>query len=338
MTSKTDISESSKHGHFTAGTVIASARKRFRVSTIKGELFEGAILAKFYDLAVGDRIEFKVEKGEAVVVSRLDRKNILRRSYFDKTRTIAANIDHLFVITSVGELFNSCAVDRLMVGATLDAIELSLIINKCDLDLADAQRIAHIYERIGIPCLITSARYGYGMDELSTRIEKFGGDVICFSGISGVGKSSLINHLFPSAARTTSDVSEKTGQGRQTTSQTVAYVHQRDGQAAALAGDVSRDLSADLAPPAGELVSRSPLFVVDSPGVQSFGLTHVEVLELRHGFPEFHQLGDRCTFSDCLHLSEPGCIIREAVDAESITKSRYESYLQILEEIKIPRY
>lgn len=326
MTSKKDDKSHSHRGQVITGTVVASARKRFRVSSEKGEIFEGAILAKFYDLAVGDRIGFKVEKGEAVVASQFERKNILRRSYFDKTRTIAANIDHLFVITSVGELFNSCAVDRLMVGATLDGIEFSLIINKCDLDLPDAQRIAQIYERIGVPCIITSARHGHGMDNLSNEIQQFAGDIICFSGISGVGKSSLINSLFPLAARTTSDVSEKTGQGRQTTSQTMAYVHQRNQHAA---GTAPSDTEASIS---------SPLFVIDSPGVQSFGLTHVEVLELRHGFPEFHQLGSRCTFSDCLHLSEPGCVIREAVASEGITKSRYDSYLQILEEIRTPRY
>jgi ribosome biogenesis GTPase len=305
------------------GTVIASARKRFRVATDTGESFDGAILAKFYDLAVGDRVEFKIQKGEAIITTQLERKNLLRRSYFDKTRTIAANIDHLFVITSVGELFNSCAVDRLMVGATLDGIEISLIINKCDLDLADAQRIASIYERVGISCLITSAKHGAGMDALGQYVRDFQGDIICFSGISGVGKSSLINTLFPLAARTTSDVSEKTGQGRQTTSQTMAYVHLRHG---------------DLAKKVSEDVVKTPLFVVDSPGVQSFGLTHVEVLELRHGFPEFHKFETRCTFNDCLHLAEPGCTIREAVTSGEISQGRYDSYLQILEEIRTPRY
>jgi ribosome biogenesis GTPase len=135
--------------------------------------------------------------------------------------------------------------------------------------------------------------------------------VAALCGVSGVGKSTILNRLVPGADSRVGALSDKTGQGRQTTTQPRGYLC--------------------------ELPNGTRKILIDFPGVQFFGLSHVAADRLSDAFEEFHARKGACRFLDCRHLKEPDCAIRAAVERGEIARSRYESYLQIVEEIEDAR-
>ena len=174
-----------------------------------------------------------------------------------------------------------------------------LCINKCDLD--PAVDLVRIYEHAGFDVICTSAETGEGVEQLRQLIE---GKLTAFTGNSVVGKSSILNRLCPELELPTGEVSEKLGRGRHTTRHVELYSLGKE------------------------------TYVADTPGFSSFDTDQMDVIlkeNLQYAFPDFGRYIGQCRFDDCSHRKEPGCAVREALEAGEIEKSRYDSYLKLYE-------
>ena len=246
---------------------------------------------------VGDRVEVReLGNGEGFVEAILPRKNAF-------SRPAVVNIDQLVVIAS-GAIpkTDPFLIDRVAAIAALKDCGVMVLLNKCDLDCADA--LYAIYAAAGFPTLRVSAETGEGIEELKPLIA---GKLSAFTGNSGVGKSSILNALDPAFQLQVGDVSQALGRGRHTTRH-VELFHLSCG--------------AD---------------VVDSPGFSSFETDELN-LELKHRLPEtfveFRPYLDQCRFVGCSHTKEKGCAVLEAVRAGKIQRSRHASYVRLYEELK----
>ena len=252
------------------------------------------------------------DRGEGVgsqkycVVRVLPRKSELKRpgprDSFYKQQTLAANIDQVVIVASVTQPeFNYGFMDRFLLAANLNSLPFILVLTKMDLlpgGEADLSEDIRDFMSIADKVIPVSVKTGAGLDELRAELQ---GKSSVFSGMSGVGKSSLVNALVPTAALATGDVRERDGKGRHTT--------------------ISSSLF-DL--PGGGIV-------IDTPGIRSIGLMDLESETLAKIFPGFFE-GDlfTCKFSNCIHVKEAGCAVRAAVEAGNISNARYRSYLRIL--------
>ena len=245
---------------------------------------------------VGDRVQCSLDaNGKGRIDKVEDRKN-----WF--VRPAVANIDALvFVAANTNPVTDPFLIDRVSVIAAEAGCELVICINKVDIDSGD--RLYDIFSRAGFPVIRTSAATGEGVGEL---LEVLRGKVCAFTGNSGVGKSSILNVLLPGIHIETGEVSEKLGRGRHTTRHVEFY---------ALGEDT---------------------YIADTPGFSTFDAVRMEKLtreNLQHYFPELEPYFARCRFSDCRHIKEPGCLVREAVERGDIARSRYESYCKLYEEV-----
>lgn len=247
-------------------------------------------------VAVGDRVEVEeLEDGSCRVASVLPRDATLSRKSVSRRReqVIAANVDQVAAVTSVAEPEPDLRLtDRLLVLAELNGLSAVVVANK--VDLRDADGVRDVYGSAGYPVLSTSAETGHGLDGLDGRLS---GRTTVLAGASGVGKSSLLNALVPSLDLRTAEVGRK---GRHTT--VTARMHPYGGG-----------------------------YVVDTPGLQYLALWKVAPSELAWAFPEFRPRVSRCRFSDCRHVAEPGCAVKEAVEGGEIPDRRHESYRTLLE-------
>lgn len=262
------------------------------------------------DFAVGDHVVFqKGEDGSAILFGRTPRTSSVTRSRSDRTRSntpveehvLSANVDIGIITVSVRDPdFHQRFIDRYL--ALLQTGNVTPLICLTKVDLTDVQpEILSFYEQIHIPIVRTSTKRSEGLDELKQHLR---GKTAVFLGQSGVGKSSLLNALIPGLAAKTGEVSEKSGKGRHTTTGSSLLKWDTDS------------------------------YIIDTPGIRSLGIEQLPKEEIKYLFPEFETLGTSCRFSDCLHLREPGCVVKEALEQNnpSINKYRYESYLKMMEE------
>lgn len=288
-------------------TVLSTSRRSATLLTTDHKVIQGQLSTKNLAVTVGDTVEYSTDRGHPFVERALDPKNCLTRSYFGSVRRIVANVDHAFIGAAVPPLFNTTFIDRVLALTRLEGIPATLVINKIDLGMDQVELLASIYERIGVDLLYTSAFTGEGIQEIKNRLADPTIEIAVFTGISGVGKSSIINLLIPDAQQRVGDVSERTGQGRQTTAQPIGHLYPRtDG---------------------------SPLIVVDLPGIQSFGVAHLDITLVKAGFSEIEELGQSCEYGDCSHTKETGCAVKKGIEEGRIAASRYQSYCDILTEI-----
>ena len=267
--------------------------------------------------AVGDRVLLGLvndgdDEGDGVgsqkycVVRVLPRKSELKRpgprDSFYKQQTLAANIDQVVIVASVTQPeFNYGFMDRFLLAANLNDLPFVLVLTKIDLlpnGEADLSSDIRDFMKIVDKVIPVSVKTGEGLDVL--RNELLGKSSV-FSGMSGVGKSTLINELVPHAELRTGDVRERDGKGRHTTTSSSLFDFPGGG------------------------------YVIDTPGIRSIGLMDMEPETLAKIFPGFFE-DDlfTCRFSNCKHLKEPGCAVREAVELGRISAARYASYVRIL--------
>jgi ribosome biogenesis GTPase len=243
-------------------------------------------------IAPGDEVTIANEKVSAIA----PRRTTLCRTdpaNHNRDRLIAANIDLLFIVAALTDPpFRPGLVDRYIIAATRGGIRPVLCVNKSD--LSGDVSATNIYQ---IPTVVCSTRTGQGIDELRGMLA---GNTAVLAGLSGVGKSSLLNALASDDRALTGKVDEDTGQGRHTTTASRLY---------------------EL--PGGE--SGKPARIIDTPGIREFGLGKITLPEIQAAFPEFAELG--CRFRDCAHRDEPDCAVREAGGP------RYASYLRLIAEL-----
>lgn len=244
---------------------------------------------------VGDRVTLEVsEDGTGVVLDVLPRKNAF-------CRPAVANVDYLVMVLSAAlPVTDPFLADRITVRCEKNRCGVLLAVNKCDLDPADELR--RIYGGTGYGVFPVSAVTGQGVDALRRAIR---GKVCCFTGNSGVGKSSLINALAPGLAIPVGEVSRKLGRGRHTTRHVELFHMGND------------------------------TLLADTPGFASFGDENEAPIlpeELAGLFPDFAPYLGACRFDDCTHRAEPGCALRAAAERGAVHPSRYGSYLRLYAE------
>ncbi|MFA5418253.1 MAG: ribosome small subunit-dependent GTPase A [Bacteroidales bacterium] len=261
-------------------------------------------------IAVGDRVEFELQVNEATgTILRIgERKNHLIRKATNlskATHIIAANIDQMLVIVSLVKPRTSTGfIDRLLVTAEAYHIPACLVFNK--LDLYDIENLDYLnelvtfYRSIGYPCLITSAVDQVHKMEFQQLLA---GKVTLLSGHSGVGKSALINMVDNGLDLKTGLISTFHEKGMHTTTFAEMFPLKFGGA------------------------------VIDTPGIKEFGLVEFERSELGQRFPEFRALMDECKFNNCIHLDEPGCAVKAALEKGDLKPFRYTNYLNMLSEL-----
>lgn len=301
------------------GIVYRSTGSWYWVKSSTGDFYDCRIKGKFRlqgikhtnPIAVGDRVQFSLySEGEATkgtIEDILPRENyIVRRSVnlSKQTHIIASNIDQALLLITLNNPPTFFAfIDRFLISAQAYHIPVILVFNKIDTynkeELAEVRWMKSIYTALDYPCYEISC---FAAEDVAKIQELMRGKVSMFSGHSGVGKSTLLNALAPKLNLRTAEISTQHQQGQHTTTYAEMF-------------DLSEEVS-----------------IIDTPGIKGFGVVDMQPEELGNYFPEFYALKGECKFNNCLHVDEPQCAVKQAVEDESIAPSRYDSYLQLLEE------
>lgn len=300
------------------GVVYKSTGSWYLVKGEDGNMYRSRIRGRFRldgiqstnPVAVGDKVVLKIEEGkeevQAVIVGIEDRENyIVRRSVnlSHQKHIIASNVNNAFLLVTVARpVTTTTFIDRFLVTAEAYRIHTVLLFNKIDTyteeELDEVRYLAAMYREIGYTCIGISAMTGKNIDKVKTLMKD---QTNVFSGHSGVGKTTLINSIQPGLDLRTSNISSLHQQGQHTT--TFAEMYDLDFGAQ----------------------------IIDTPGIRGFGVVEMEREEIGDYFPEFFAMKQYCKFHNCLHLNEPQCAVKEALEDGTLFWSRYNSYLQLLE-------
>ena len=301
-------------------TVYKSTGSWYVVKDEAGTAYNARIMGKFKidgrtstnPIAVGDRVQIDLEEGEenTVIITAIEE----RRNYINRVspankyqhHILASNLDQTLLFATLKNPRTSQGfIDRFLVIAEAYHIPAVIVFNKSDLykkkEEAQFQELKSMYEKIGYRVLLTSMETGEGVEAVKAVLKD---KVTLLSGHSGVGKSSFINSVFPQMKLKTQDVSGWSGKGLHTTTFAEMY---------------------DL-PEGGK--------IIDTPGIREMGLVDISKQELSHYFPEMRALINQCQFNNCLHVNEPGCAVKTAVEEGTVHVERYISYCNILDSIE----
>lgn len=298
------------------GVVTKSTGSWYTVRTKEGTVHDCRIRGKFRisdskstnPVTVGDQVDFDLETdSQNGIISHIhDRKNyIIRKSVklSRQTHIIAANIDQVFLLVTLIEPPTLTSfIDRFLATAEAYSIPAILLFNKIDLyskeHLDKKKELEHIYRKIGYECLDISATEKINLDKLKVMMQD---RVNMFSGHSGVGKSTLINAIAPELDLKTATISAQHKQGQHTTTFAEMFALPFGG------------------------------YIIDTPGIKGFGVVDFDKEEVGDYFPEIFKKKQDCRFNNCLHINEPDCAVKAAVEKGEIALSRYMSYLQLVE-------
>ncbi|MDU4961442.1 MAG: ribosome small subunit-dependent GTPase A [Sporomusaceae bacterium] len=285
------------------GTVIKAYNSFYYVQTGHSVIactLRGRFKQERFSLLVGDIVQFEhLTDTKGVIEAILPRRSLLKRP-------MVANVDQVILaFAAVNPDINTALVDRFLALVELSGLPAILCVNKMDMaDAAAMTELAGRYRQIGYPVTLVSAKQRLNLEQLQALlIDK----VTVFAGPSGAGKSSLLNALQPGLTLTTGEVSKKIGRGRHTTRYAQLLPLQAGG------------------------------FVVDTPGFSFTEFNNIEENELMRCFREFLPLLPQCRFSSCLHLKEPQCAVKEAVEQGVIFPQRYEAYTALMAELREKR-
>lgn len=299
------------------GVVYKSTGSWYHVKGADGELIPCRIKGKFRiegltstsPVAVGDVVDVLLKETQeglqGVITNIHERKNYIVRKSVNLSKQIhiiAANIDCAFLLVTLNSpVTHTAFIDRFLATAEAYEIETILLFNKEDTYAAkeaeDIHALMDVYTKIGYRCLEISALKGTRLETVQDMMK---GKTCMLSGHSGVGKSTLINSLAPGLNIKTAEISAQHLQGQHTT--TFAEMHDLDFGAR----------------------------IVDTPGIRGFGIVNMEQEEIGNYFREFFERKEACKFNNCLHLEEPKCAIKAAVDTGEIASSRYRSYTHMM--------
>ena len=305
------------------GAIIRATGSWYTVRTDEGRLFDCKVKGTFRlrgirstnPVAVGDVVSITPgSDGQTALIDGIeDRRNyIIRRAsnLSKQSHIIAANVDMAALIVTVAHPETSTTfIDRFLASAEAYRVPVLIVFNKTDLynaeELRLLERLTELYRSIGYTCLSCSAANGSGLAEL--RMELCDKTTL-LSGNSGVGKSTLLNHLVPEAYAKTAEISVAHDSGTHTTTFSQMYFLPQGGA------------------------------LIDTPGIKGFGTFDMEREEVSHYFREIFSTSDGCRFGNCTHTHEPGCAVLEAVAEGRIAESRYNSYLSMLEDKEEDKY
>ncbi len=305
------------------GLVLKSTGKIYNIILENGEIIKATIRGKLRieglkttnPIAAGDRVELTASsdtnsqdsKISYSIQSILPRKNyIVRKStnLSKQMQIIAANVDHAYLLVTLKSPVTQIGfIDRFLVSAEAFRIPTTLLFNKIDLFGAEEERLftelSAIYTSLGYTCHRICAENESQISFLRKELKE---KQVMISGNSGVGKTTLVNSLDPTLTLRTGEISKVHEQGKHTT--TFAEMH--------------------------SLASGG--YIIDTPGIRAFGVIDLEKEHMAHYFPEMRNLIGACRFHNCLHLNEPNCAVKDAVENDEISFSRYQSYLDLMYE------
>ena len=280
-----------------AGQVIAAYGRHYLVEAGDGRRYACFPRGKKSSIACGDRVMFVQTSGEQGVVEAVDpRSTLFSRSVAHRQKLIAANASQLAIVVAAEPSFSEELINRCLVAAEHQQMRALILLNKCDLEqaAAAAQERLEPYAQAGYRVLRLAALSG--AEALRPLLAR---EATVLVGQSGMGKSTIINALFPQARAATREISAFLASGRHTTTQAQLY----------------------------RLDAESTL--IDCPGLQEFGLHHLSRQDIESGFIEFRRFLGECRFQNCRHLSEPGCALALAADAGEIHPRRLEMFRRI---------
>ena len=282
------------------GRIIASYGRRHRVELPDGTRLDCMVRGRRRDLVCGDRVSLVPDgSGRGVIEDVAPRATLLYRSDSHREKLIAANVTQIVIVVAPLPPFNEDLVNRCLVAAEHGGMKAVIVLNKSDLPESAGARDALVpYEKLGYRVVAISAKRDVG-----PLRDCLAGVVSVLVGQSGMGKSTIVNHLVPDAAARTAEISAALGSGRHTTTHAQLYRINPETE------------------------------IIDSPGMQIFGLHHLSIDEAAHAFVEFRDDLSRCRFRDCRHLDEPGCGIAAACEAGAIAPDRLAFYRKLAREL-----
>ncbi len=303
--------------------VYKSTGSWYTVKNHNGQVFNARIKGKFKidnitstnPVAVGDivGIENEADNENTIITEIFERRNYINRvSPHNKNQhhIVAANLDQSLLFATLKEPKTSLGfIDRFLVISEAYHVPAIIVFNKSDLfgkkEKEKFELVKEIYEPIGYKIMLMSLETNMGVEEVKALLKD---KITLLSGHSGVGKSTFINYLFPGMNLKTQDVSSWSGKGLHTTTFAEMFDLDFGGK------------------------------VIDTPGIREMGLVDISKQELAHYFPEMHAVMNDCQFNNCMHMEEPGCAVKAAVNAGTIHAERYISYLNIKDTINKKSY
>ncbi|MDO4681954.1 MAG: ribosome small subunit-dependent GTPase A [Lautropia sp.] len=282
--------------------VVAAYGRHFLISPGRDQApLEALAVGRRLDCVVGDRVVYRTaDSGPSAIESVLPRHNKVMRSDHWRQKTIAANVDQAAVLISGYPFFDESVLMRVLLGLSAEEIPTLLLLTKQDLarSFEQARERAEVYERLGYPVLPIAALNA--PESLEPVRERLRGKRTILLGQSGMGKSTLLNALIPTARQQTQAISDALASGKHTTTFSRAFLLPDDGG-----------------------------WLIDSPGFQQFELAHLSRWQLDHAMPEFRPLLGQCRFNNCQHQDEPGCAIRAAAEDGRIDAQRYRLFREL---------
>lgn len=262
-------------------------------------------------VAVGDNVRISMQSdGSGMITEILERSNkLLRKATHGRqgVQILASNVDQVLIVQSLKQpVFKNGFIDRLLVCCEAYEITPVILINKTDLaknnkDIKSLEQAESLYSALGYSILRTSIHDDSTPEALKSLID---GKISVLTGPSGTGKTSLLNRLSPGLHLKTGDVSSFSNKGKHTTTYAQLIEIYED------------------------------TYIVDTPGIREFGLVDLEIYEISLFFPEMRSFRESCKYYNCTHRHEPDCAVKQAVEDEKITSTRYRSYVNILESIE----
>ena len=281
--------------------IIKSYGRRFVVRTEDGQTFDAITRQKRVDFVCGDWVDLSIiNQDQSVVEDYIERKSLLYRQDNFKTKLIAANVTQLVIVVAAVPTPNEELIQRALVAAEAAEIEVAIVLNKSDLpETQKWQEKLTWYQKLGYPVIVLSA-----LGDIAELRALLKGHTSILLGQSGMGKSTLTNALLGGDVARVGDISSALDSGKHTTTNAELF-----------------DLEDE------------DTFLIDSPGLQEFGLKHLEATDLIHYFPDLRAFIGQCRFHNCTHRQEPNCALKAAAEAGTIKPERLAFLQRLMNEL-----